>query len=393
MQGSRDRGRGRDRKSESTYDIGWMPKTRLGQLVYSGKVTTMSEALASRLPMKEPEIVDILLPEMEDEVLDVNMVQRMTDSGRRVRFAITAVVGNGDGFVGMGRAKGKEVGPTIRNAIDRAKLNIIEVKRGCGSWECGCGNPHTFPFKVEGKCGSVRVSFNPAPRGVGLALGDVAKKVTGMAGIKDAWGFAKGHTKTTVNYSFAAFEALRETSRIKVTETQAKNLHILSGPSNVVHLETSPEEVKRLLDEKKKREAEKIEEKAKRIAADKDIPVVDDDDVDLPEKDASKKAEGKKFDKPASNKRDEGGRPPAGKDGTPPAKKEGVDATPAKKEGEAPVKKDGPDISQAKKDGAPAPSPNKDEKKAPDEKKDEDAPPEKKDEGAVSSSPKDEGGK
>ena len=117
----------RGRKSESTYNIGWIPKTRLGKLVYEGKITTMSEALASRYPLKEPEIVDILLPETEDDVLDVNMVQRMTDSGRRVRFAITAIVGNGDGFVGMGRTKGKEVGPTIRLAIDRAKLNLIEI--------------------------------------------------------------------------------------------------------------------------------------------------------------------------------------------------------------------------------------------------------------------------
>ena len=130
----RDSRRGpRDKKSDSTFNVDWVPKTRLGKLVYEGKITTMSEALDSRLALKEPQIVDILLPEMEDEVLDVNMVQRMTDSGRRVRFAITAVVGNQDGFVGMGRAKGREVGPAIRNAIDRAKLNIIEVKRGCGS--------------------------------------------------------------------------------------------------------------------------------------------------------------------------------------------------------------------------------------------------------------------
>jgi len=288
-------------KKESTYDIGWVPKTRLGQLVYQGKITTMSEALASRHALKEPEIVDILLPEMEDEVLDVNMVQRMTDSGRRVRFAITVVVGNGDGFVGMGRAKGKEVGPTIRNAIDRAKLNIIEIKRGCGSWECGCGNPHTLPFEVGGKCGSVQVTFKPAPRGVGLALGSVAKKVASMAGIEDAWGFAKGHTKTTVNYSFAAFEALRETSRIKVTETQRKNLHIMSGPSQVVYLETSPEELKRLLDEKKKREKEKISEKAKAIA--KDAEVVDgaDEEPDPNEKDDKK--DGKPEHRPAPGRK------------------------------------------------------------------------------------------
>lgn len=241
---------------EERISLNWVPKTKLGKLVYAGKITSMSEALATRLPLKEPEIVDILLPELEDEVLDVNMVQRMTDSGRRVRFAITAVVGNGDGFVGMGRAKGKEVGPNIRNAIDRAKLNIIEIKRGCGSWECGCGTPHTFPFAVRGKCGSVDVTFKPAPRGVGLAIGDVAKKVVTMAGVKDAWGFAKGHTKTTVNYSFAAFEALKDTSRVKVSSTQSKNLKIISGPVNVVYLETSPEERKVAIEDKKKKDKE-----------------------------------------------------------------------------------------------------------------------------------------
>ncbi|HOL07924.1 MAG TPA: 30S ribosomal protein S5, partial [Methanomassiliicoccaceae archaeon] len=85
----------------------WIPKTKLGKMVLNGEITTMSQALATKLPLREPEIVDILLPELKDEVLDLNMVQRMTDSGRRVRFAVTCAVGNGDGFIGLGRAKGK----------------------------------------------------------------------------------------------------------------------------------------------------------------------------------------------------------------------------------------------------------------------------------------------
>ncbi|MBA3044721.1 MAG: 30S ribosomal protein S5 [Candidatus Thermoplasmatota archaeon] len=255
------RGGPRKRDDDSKFNAAWVPKTKLGKLVYSGKITTMSEALDTRLPLKEPEIVDILLPELMDEVLDVNMVQRMTDSGRRVRFAITAVVGNGDGFVGMGRAKGKEVGPAIRNAIDRAKLNMIEVKRGCGSWECGCGTPHTVPFQVEGKCGSVIVTLKPAPRGVGLALGDIAKKIVTMAGIKDSWSTTNGHTKTTVNYSFAAFEALRQTARMRVNSVQAKNLHILTGPVNKVYLDTSPEERARIAEEKKRGREQELRDK------------------------------------------------------------------------------------------------------------------------------------
>ncbi len=208
----------------------WKPRTRLGQLVMKGDITTLSDALKTGLPLREAEIVDILLPELEDEVLDVNMVQRMTDSGRRVGFAITVVVGNGDGFVGLGRARGREVGPAIRRAIDNAKVNIIEIKRGCGSWECGCFLPHTLPFKVVGKSGSVELTLKPAPRGVGRAVGDVAKAVVRLAGIEDVWGSTGGHTKTTVNYSLAAFDALKRTSQVKVSREQAEKLHILTGP-------------------------------------------------------------------------------------------------------------------------------------------------------------------
>lgn len=211
----------------------WIPKTRLGQMVLNGEITTMSQAIATGLPLREAEIVDILLPDIQDEVIDLNMVQRMTDSGRRVRFAATCIVGNGDGFIGIGRAKGKEVGPSIRKAIDKAKLNIIEIKRGCGSWECGCGTPHTLPFEVFGSTGSVEVSFKPAPRGISLAVGDVAKSLFTLAGIKDAWGFARGNTKTKVNYALATFEALRMTSTMRVSPEQAEAQNILTGPVEI----------------------------------------------------------------------------------------------------------------------------------------------------------------
>ena len=208
----------------------WVPKTELGRRVASDEITSMSAALGSGLPLREPQIVDKLLPGLHDEVLDVNMVQRMTDSGRRFKFAVTVVVGNGDGFVGLGRAKGREVGPTIRRAIDRAKLGVVEVIRGCGSWECGCGRAHTLPFQVQGRAGSVVVTFKPAPRGVGLAVGDVAKPILRFAGITDAWGFTDGHTKTTVNYAQSAFRALVALSELKVPNEDAARLKIVRGP-------------------------------------------------------------------------------------------------------------------------------------------------------------------
>jgi len=123
----------------------------------------------------------------------------------------------------------KKAAPAIRKAINDAKLNLIEIKRGCGSWECGCGRAHTLPFVVEGKSGSVTVKLKPAPQGVGRAVGDVAKSILKMAGIEDSWGFAKGHTKTTVNYASATFFALLETVKIKINPSTKLSTPIYVG--------------------------------------------------------------------------------------------------------------------------------------------------------------------
>lgn len=215
--------------SKEHIALDWDPKTRLGRLVKSGEISNMNAALTSGLPLREPEIVDILLPDVEDEVVDVKMVQRMTDSGRRIKFVITVAVGNKDGFVGLGQAKGKEVGSSIKKAIDNAKLNIIEIRRGCGSWECGCRKPHTIPFTVKGKSGSVEVTFKPAPHGIGLATGDVAKKILDLAGVQDCWAFTKGKTKTIVNYAKAVFNALMQNAEARITESECKKISIVSG--------------------------------------------------------------------------------------------------------------------------------------------------------------------
>ncbi|AGB50174.1 ribosomal protein S5/S2 [Methanomethylovorans hollandica DSM 15978] len=193
----------------------WIPQTRLGKLVQEGQITSMDEAIDSGLPLRESRIVDILLPNLEDEVLDINMVQRMTDSGRRVKFRATVIVGNGDGFVGLGQAKDNQVGPAIRKAIENAKINLVRVKRGCGSWECACGLNHTVPSEVMGKAGSVIVVLMPAPRGLGLAAGGTAKKVLEKAGIKDVWTRTEGTTRTTLNFAKATFNALQAIGTVK----------------------------------------------------------------------------------------------------------------------------------------------------------------------------------
>ncbi len=197
------------------YREEWVPKTKLGRLVYEGQVTTFDEALRSGLPLKESGIVDALLPGLEDDVLDINMVQRMTDSGRRVKFRATVIIGNKDGYIGLGQGKDKQVGPAIRNGIDKAKLNIISIKRGCGSWECNCGQEHSVPYKVSGTAGSVRIFLMPAPQGLGIAAGETAKKVMELAGIQDVWTRTEGKTRTTLNFAKATYDALHNTIMMK----------------------------------------------------------------------------------------------------------------------------------------------------------------------------------
>ncbi|MEE6210115.1 MULTISPECIES: 30S ribosomal protein S5 [Salarchaeum] len=209
-----------------SYDS-WQPKTRLGRLVQDGEIDTMSDALNTGLPLKEPEIVDTLLPGMDDEVLDINMVQRMTDSGRRVKFRCSVVVGNRDGFVGYAEGRDDQVGGAIEKAIGIAKLNIIDVSRGCGSWECGCGRPHTVALKTTGKAGSVEVELRPAPRGLGLAGGETVRHVLDLAGIEDIWTRSSGKTRTTVNFAKATFNALRNTAEARIPERTREKREVI----------------------------------------------------------------------------------------------------------------------------------------------------------------------
>ena len=195
---------------------GWEPVTRLGRKVQEGEIDTMSAALNSGLPLKEPELVDQLLPGLDDEVLDINMVQRMTDSGRRVKFRCVVTVGDRNGFVGYAEGRDDQVGSAIQKAIDIAKLNIIEVPRGSGSWEDRSDRPHSLTHRTSGKAGSVEVDVIPAPEGLGLAASDTVRAVLELACIENAWTQSHGNTRTTVNLAKATFNALENASQSRM---------------------------------------------------------------------------------------------------------------------------------------------------------------------------------
>ncbi len=208
----------RKRIQEEGAAEAWTPVTQLGAMVQRGEIKSIDEALRSKYPLKEYQIVDVLLPDLGEEVVDINLVQRMTDSGRRVKFRVCAIVGNSDGYLGIGVGKDALVRNGIVKAVRAAKLNLTYIKRGCGSWECNCGQNHSIPFKVVGKSGSVEITLIPAPKGIGLAAGDIPKRVLAFAGVKDVWTRKKGETRTTFNQAIATYNALKNTAAVKTKE-------------------------------------------------------------------------------------------------------------------------------------------------------------------------------
>ena len=229
----KEMGKGEPRRHEKRTEeelAEWVPKTELGKEVVKGKYKSLKDLLEKSGIILEPEIVDYLVPDLKDELIYVGgtpgkgggirrtptrMTSRMHKSGRRFKLTAVVVVGNEDGVVGVGRATSNEHRVAIEKAIGQAKLNVINIRRGCGSWECNCGGSHSVPFRTEGKVGSVKVRISPTPTGVGIVADDETKKILRLAGIKDVWIKTFGMTSTRTNLAFAVFEALKNLSTTK----------------------------------------------------------------------------------------------------------------------------------------------------------------------------------
>ena len=190
---------------------GWIPRTKLGKMISEGNISSIEEIFSEGFKIREPEIVDALLPELQEEVINVNLVQKQTDAGEKSQFKAIVVVGNRDGYVGLGSGKAQQVRTAIQKGAADARLKITLVRRGCGSWECGCGRPHSLPFQVQGKCGGVQVVLIPGPRGLGVVASEEAKIILDLAGVKDCWTRSYGSTRTIPSFACAVFNALRKT--------------------------------------------------------------------------------------------------------------------------------------------------------------------------------------
>ena len=189
----------------------WVPKTSLGRRVNSGDITSLETIIEQGLRVQEAGIIKKLLPDLDTEVVDVGIIQKMTSNGQSTRFKAIVAAGNKNGYLGIGQGKSKQMRIAIEKATNQAYLNVSPVKLGCGSWECRCDQKHSVPFKIRGKGGSVTIEILPAPRGLGLVAGGKIKRLLELAGMRDAWTTATGSTATMNSTSKAILNCLRQT--------------------------------------------------------------------------------------------------------------------------------------------------------------------------------------
>ncbi|MCP3681154.1 MAG: 30S ribosomal protein S5 [bacterium] len=252
---------------KKTFDKeSWKPRTGIGLKVKKGEITNIDEILDAGDKILEPEIVDVLLPDANSDLLMVGQAkgkfgggqrrvfrqtQKKTNEGNKPSFATFVVLGNNNGYVGIGYGKSRETVPAREKAIRNSKLNVMKIRRGCGSWQCGCNEPHTIPYNIEGKCGSVKLKLMPAPKGTGLCVEKECQKILAAAGIKDVWSHAAGQTRTKINLLKACIDALSNLSFTKVHTNHFKILGIADGAVTKKEEEKEPEVIAEAIVEKK----------------------------------------------------------------------------------------------------------------------------------------------
>jgi len=207
----------------------WKPKTKIGKKVANGEITSIIEALNLEKPIMEPEIVDQLV-NLDEEVILIGgtpgkgggiqrtvskRTARMHKSGARYSSNAMTVLGNKHNVIGLGTGVSDDTRAAIEAANREAKLNLIQVPKGNGSWEDTGEDDSSIPFAVTGKSGSVEVELKPAPRGTGLACSDEVKKVMELAGIENIWVRTRGNTQTRENLTRATFNALKKLNEMK----------------------------------------------------------------------------------------------------------------------------------------------------------------------------------
>ena len=138
---------------------------------------------------------------MREKMISINRVTKVVKGGRILGFAALTVVGDGDGRIGMGKGKSKEVPAAVQKAMEEARRNLLKVSLKNG----------TIHHRVMGHHGAASVLMMPAPKGTGIIAGGPMRAVFEVMGITDI--VAKSHgSSNPYNMVRATLDALRNST-------------------------------------------------------------------------------------------------------------------------------------------------------------------------------------
>jgi len=154
---------------------------------------------------------------LKEKMIAVNRVTKVVKGGRILGFAALTVVGDGDGRVGMGKGKSKEVPAAVQKAMEEARRNMHKVSLKNG----------TIHHNVTGHHGAANVQMEPAPKGTGIIAGGPMRAVFEVMGITDI--VAKSHgSSNPYNMVRATLDALiKSTTASEVAAKRGKSVEDL----------------------------------------------------------------------------------------------------------------------------------------------------------------------
>ena len=155
---------------------------------------------------------------LEERVVSISRVTKVTKGGRHFRFSATMAVGDGKGLVGIGTGKANEVPEAIKKGIQAANKNLCKVAIVDG---------RTVPHDATGVCGKAKVLIKPAKEGTGVIAGGAVRVILELAGVKDIVSKSLG-SNTKVNVAKATLEALKsERTAEHIAELRGKKVEEL----------------------------------------------------------------------------------------------------------------------------------------------------------------------